>query len=423
MSRSSPGLLELLVNHGVPEKAGRLYLVACRAGPVTARELARLSAVDRVEAYRLIQGLISEGLLSSTGSRPMKFAPLPPERLLDRWISRHTEKLRVLQNDRSRILAEWEAGRSEPEEDPRKFSVLEGREKIRGFLRRRVGTAARDILVTATGAWLPLLLDAGLDRALKEAHARGVQVRLVTEVARTNLTEAKHLASALTLRHARAPVTNRAVVIDGAGALVFVSGDVGLGRAPEEQVALWSVDPEFVRLARDYHRRLWVTAEKAEARFVDLEEPSTAFLPVVAGREAVPFQRLKEIAKLGMRASGVHELRLDLPELIGTIARQLGKEIASEIDGSTPAEVAKSLSQYYATHTMGKLGIERERPLTLRVTGCFACTAESPEIGREMCPQLLRSVLEARLGPGWAVTKPDPTQHSRRGCIFTATAA
>lgn len=213
------------------------------------------------------------------------------------------------------------------------------------------------------------------------------------------------------------------MVFDGTGALVFVSGEVGLGRAPDEQVALWSADPSFVGLARDYHRRLWTTAEKAEARLVELEEPSTAFLPVVVGREAVPFQRLKEIAKLGMRASGVHELRLDLPELIGTIARQLGREIAEAIDGSTPAGVSKSLSDYYATHTMGKLAVERERPLTLRVTGCFACMPDSPEIGREMCPQLLRTVLEARLGPGWAVSKPDPTQHARRGCVFTATAA
>ncbi len=423
MGRTAPGLLELLVNHGVPERAGRLYLVACRAGPLTARELARLSAVDRVEAYRLIQGLVSEGLLSSTGSRPMKFAPLPPERLLDRWISRHAERLRVLQHDREQILSEWESDRTEPEADPRKFAVLEGREAIRGFLRKRIGTAARTVLVTATGAWLPMMIDAGLDRALKEAHARGVQVRLVTDVVRANLPEAKHLASATELRHAQTPVMNRAMVFDGTGALVFVSGEVGLGRAPDEQVALWSADPSFVGLARDYHRRLWTTAEKAEARLVELEEPSTAFLPVVVGREAVPFQRLKEIAKLGMRASGVHELRLDLPELIGTIARQLGREIAEAIDGSTPAGVSKSLSDYYATHTMGKLAVERERPLTLRVTGCFACMPDSPEIGREMCPQLLRTVLEARLGPGWAVSKPDPTQHARRGCVFTATAA
>ncbi len=424
MSRPGAGLRELLVEHGVPEKAASLYLAACRAGPQPASELARLAAVNRVEAYRLIQSLAADGLLSETGSRPRRFAALPPERLLDRWITSAAERLRLLEHDRYRILADWEAGRTELDaRNGAKFSVLEGREAIRRLLRRRIGQASREVLVSATGAWLSSMIDGGVDRALGEARERGVKVKLVTEVVPSNLPEAKHFAALTRLRHAQAPVLNRAVVLDGSGAIVFVSGDDGLGRAPEEQVALWSVEPAFVDLAKDYHRRLWSSAERSEERFVELEEPAAAALPVVSGKETVPFQRLKEITRLGMRASGVRGFQLDLPELIGTIARQLGREISEEVEGSTPAAVAKSLAQYYATHTMGRLSVERDQPLTLRVTGCFACTPDSPEIGREMCPQLLRAVLERRLGQHWVVTKPDPTRHARRGCLFVATAA
>ncbi len=422
MSRSAAGLAELLVAHGTPEKAARLYFAACRGGPQTASELARLAGIHRVEAYRLIQSLVDDRLLDPTGSRPRRFAAIPPARLLDRYISATSERLRALERDRERILADWEAGRDVLDEnDPRKFAVLEGREVIRRFLRKKLGSAQREILVSATDRWLPLMLDAGLDRSLREASERGVKVRLVTRIRPTNLAEAKLLAARVTLRHAAVPVTTRTVVFDRTGALVFVSGESGLGRAPEEQVALWSAEPKFVDLTRDYHQRLWSTAERAEARIVELEEPSSAFLPVVSGHEAASFQRLKEITKLGMRASGVRELRLDLPELIGTVARQLGREIAGELEGATPLEVARNLSRYYATHTMGKMAIDREHPLSLRVTGCFACTPDSPEIGRELCPRLIRSVLETRLGEVWAVSKPDPTQHARRGCVFNAT--
>jgi sugar-specific transcriptional regulator TrmB len=424
VGRSGTGLRELLTEHGVPEKAARLYLAACRGGPQAASELARVAAVNRVEAYRLIQSLVADGLLSAAGSRPKRFAALPPDRLLDRWISGAAESLRSLEHDRARILSDWEAGRPDlGDEDPRKFAVVDGREAIRRFVRRQVGKASREILVTATGAWLASMVDGGLDRALAEAHARGVRVHLVTEVSPTNLPEAKHVAASVSLRHSHGPVSNRAVIVDGAGAIVYVSGDEGLGRAPEEQVALWSAAPTFVSLARAYHRRLWASAERAEERFVELEEPPAALLPVVAGKESLPFQRLKEITKLGMRASGVKEFRLDLPELIGTIARQLGREIADSVEGTTVDEVTKNLSRYYAAHTMGRLVVEKERPLTLRVTGCFACTPASPEIGREMCPQLLRAVLETRLGQRWVVTKPDPTKHASRGCLFTANPA
>ena len=84
MGRPGSDLLELLGQHGVPEKGARVYLAACRAGPQTASELARLSAVSRVEAYRLIKQLATDGLLRATGGRPMRFAALTPDELLDR---------------------------------------------------------------------------------------------------------------------------------------------------------------------------------------------------------------------------------------------------------------------------------------------------------------------------------------------------
>jgi len=389
---------------------------------MTASELARVSAVNRVEAYRFIKQLSTEGLLRATGSRPRRFEALPPDDLVDRWIQRATERLRQLEKDRDRVLAEWEEGRTELDEhDPRKFAVLESTESIRRFLLKRIGAAEREILVSASERSLARFVDLGLDRAFREASARGVKVRVVTEVQPQNLVEAKHFAGFSELRHSTNPVANRAVVIDRIGSLVYVSSEDGLGRSVGEQVALWSSAPMFLRLARDYHRRLWTPATRAEARFVELENPPEAILPVVSGKEAVPFQRLKEVAKLGMRASGVKEFRLQLPELIETIARQLGREVAEQIEGRTPEEVARALGLYYESHTMGHLATVRERPLTLRVTGCFACTGDSPEIGRVMCPELLRTVLETRLGQRWEVSKPDPTKHASRGCVFTAT--
>ncbi|MGB6442024.1 MAG: helix-turn-helix domain-containing protein, partial [Thermoplasmata archaeon] len=289
MGRPGSDLLDLLAQHGVPEKAARVYLAACRAGPQTASELARLSAVSRVEAYRFIKQLSADGLLQATGGRPMRFAAMPPEELLDKWIRRAADHVRRLEQDRGKILTDWEEGRTEfDERDPRKFAVLEGRETIHRFLLKRVGTSGRRVLLSASGISLPGLIDGGIDRALREAHGRGVKVRIVTEVYPQNLVDAKHLASFADLRHSSGPVMNRSVVIDRVGALVYVSGEEGFGRTGEEQVALWSSAPMFIQLARDYHRRLWTPAEHAEARFVELENPPAAVLPVVQGKEAVP---------------------------------------------------------------------------------------------------------------------------------------
>lgn len=422
MSRPSAGLLALLGEHGVGEKGSRLYLAACRAGPVTASELARLSEIHRVEAYRIIKELAREGLLEATGGRPQRFQALPPDQLIERFIQRAGDRLRRLERDRPKLLADWESEKSEVHDhDPRRFAILDGTEAIRKFVRTRVGTTEKEILLTVAGPALSALIDSGFDRALKEAAGRGVKVRLLTEVDRPTLAEAKHFAGLLELRHSSAPIFSRSVVLDGGGALVFVSGEAGVGEVPEEPVAIWSTAPAFVRVARQRHRRLWSASQRFEERLVELDDPPTAALPVVAGREAVPFQRLKEITKLGMRASGVRAFHLDLPDLIGAIARQLGREIADEVEGSNAGELVRSLQAYYTEHTMGRLEVVRSDPLTMRVTGCFACTADSPEVGREMCPAVLRTIFESKLGSRWGISKPDPTKHATRGCQFVAT--
>ncbi|EQD67119.1 transcriptional regulator TrmB, partial [mine drainage metagenome] len=128
MVRPASGLAQMLADHGVADKPARVYLAACRAGPQTASELARLSAVNRVEAYRFIKQLTDDGLLLATGSRPGRFAALPPERLIDRWIRRASERVQRLESDRDKVLAEWREGRTEFDDgDPRRFAVLEGR--------------------------------------------------------------------------------------------------------------------------------------------------------------------------------------------------------------------------------------------------------------------------------------------------------
>jgi sugar-specific transcriptional regulator TrmB len=354
----------------------------------------------------------------------MRFAALPPSELIERWIRDANQRLTRLEADREHLLAGLQEELSQPDpHDARKFTVFDSPERIFKLLNKRIGAAHKEIVVTASGPTLAMVIEGGIDRDLKRAKERGVKVRLVTDISRGNLFEAKHFAGLLECRHSEAPVTNRTVVIDRTGALVFVSGQDGLGSSGQAHLAIWSTEPTFVRLARDYHARLWSRGERAEARLVELEAPSKAVLPVVRGQEEEPFQRLKEIAQLGMTATGVQELRLELPELIETVARQLGRQIAEQVDGNSPQEIAHSLSTYYHDHTLGRLSVIRDKPLTLKVSQCFACTSQSPEIGRVLCPKMILTVLETRLGPGWEVSKPDPRRHAQAGCVFEVTPA
>lgn len=419
MRKPAGGLLDLLVEHGVPERAARIYLVACREGPQTASELARRAAVPRVDAYRLVRSLQHEGLLSVSGRRPMRFVALGPADLVDRWIRSAADRLRRMESDRARLVNGWqEELAAVGPAGPRKFAVLENRPAIQAFLKRAFGAAEREILLSVSGFSLASAIDGGLDRTLREARERGVRVRLVTEITAANLEDAKHFATCAELRHAPSAVTNRAIAVDRTGALVFVSGEEGLGASGDAQVALWSSAPEFLALVRQYHQRTWNRAAPAATRIVELEAPRGAVLPVRRGHEAAPFERLGAVAEIGMRATGVRALDLDVPELIEAVARQLGLEVAEKVDGRTPQEVARSLVRYYEANAPGRLEVARGDPLVLRVTNCRACLPQSPEIGRVLCPRLLATVLERRLGGRWEVSRPDPSRHAARGCLF-----
>ncbi len=406
----------------MPERAARVYLAAARGGPQTASELARTTALHRVDTYRYLKWLVSEGLLVMQGQRPGRFVAVPPAELFDRWIGRTREKLDRLRESREHVIEEWRDHLPEAVAgDPRPFAVLEGHLALGRFFSRRVGTARREILLIVPGGGLGHLIDEGALAGLKQARRRGVKVRLVTEIDPANLASAKALAEVADVRSVPAPIPRRAIVFDRDGALVFVTGEEESGSAAKAPVALWSTSPTLLRIAREDHRRLWAAGTTAEERLVELDTADTAVLPVVRGREAEPFRRLREITELGMRAVGVAQLRLNAIELIEAIGAELGRQIARGLEGHDARTLAQSLSNYYRTHTQGSLGLVRERPLTLQVRSCFACTASSPEVGRVLCPRLLRAIFEATLGGRWEVSKPDPRRHAERGCLFTVT--
>lgn len=421
MARSKAALLELLIARGVPEPAGRIYLVATRGTPLTAAELARSTAVHRVHAYRFIRELTEAGLLKPVGTRPLRFAALPVPELLDRWISQHTEEVARLQRDREQLVAEsLDATGFGGGEDGRRFAIVEGQSAIHAFLRKRIGSARKEVLITVAGFALSRAVDGAIDRAVREAKERGVRVRLVTEVGPSNLAEVKLFLPGAEVRHTSRPVTNRAVLFDRSQAALFVSGEDGFGAGGDAQVMLVTSDPHFLTLTREYHQRLWTHSVPFAERSVQLENPPRAVLAVGRGQMGETFQRLREITELGMSATGMQEVSIDLPELIQAVAGQLGRQIGEGLEGRAPAEVARSLAEYYARHATGKLHIVKDAPLTLRVTNCFACRT-SPEIGRVLCPGMIRAAMETRLGESWDVSKPDPTHHAARGCLFTIT--
>jgi sugar-specific transcriptional regulator TrmB len=418
MARPGAGLVRLLAERGVAERAARIYIAASREGPQTASELARMSGIHRVETYRHIQQLHEAGLLRPVGGRPMRFAALSAEELIERWIRTTTEDLRRLETGRTQILREFQEQITTPEvNDGRKFVVMERRQAMYSFLRKQIGLARREILLSLSPAALARFIDGGMDRELRTAHQRGVKIRVITEINRGNLPDAKHFATFAEIRSTRTMPAARGVIFDRTGAVVYVAGDLRPGGDGDKLVTVWTTDPEFLNLVRVQFQGLWNHCAPSEHRIVELEEGGAAALPVKLGREIESFNRLREITQLGMQVSGLKELPFDVPEFIDTVARQVGRRIAAELDGDRPLEVARSLQEYYRTHGQ-RFEILQADPLLIRADGCIACDGASPEVGRLLCPAILRTIFETRTGGQWEVARPQIRKRSQQAHVF-----
>ena len=418
MARSGAGLVRLLAERGVPERAARIYIAACREGPQTASELARMSGIHRVETYRHIQQLHEAGLLRSVGGRPMRFRALSAEELLERWIRTTSEDLRRLEAGRDHLIRQFQEQIETPEtNDGRKFVVMERRKALYSFLRRQIGVARREILLSLSPSALARFIDGGIDRELRMASQRGVKVRVITEINRGNLPDAKHFATFAEIRNTRTVPAARGVLFDKTGVVVYVAGDLRPGGDEDRLVTVWTTDAEFLNLVRVQFHQLWNHCAPSEHRIVELEEPPAAALPVRLGREVESFNRLREITQLGMQVGGLRELPFDVPEFIETVAQQVGRQVASELDGELPLEVARSLQVYYRARNI-RFDILQPEPLLIRSDGCLACDGASPEVGRLLCPAILRTIFEARTGGRWEVARPEARKRSQRGHVF-----
>lgn len=418
MARPGAGLVRLLAERGVPERAARIYIAASREGPQTASELARMSGIHRVETYRHIQQLHEAGLLRSVGGRPMRFAALSAEELIERWIRTTSEDLRRLEAGRDQLLREFQEQITTPEaQDGRKFVVMERRQALYSFLRKQIGLARKEILLALSPSALARLIDGGIDRELRTARQRGVKVRVITEINRSNLADVKHFASFAEIRSTRTIPAARGVLIDRTGAVVYVTGDMRASGDQDKLVSVWTTDPEFLNLVRVQFQGLWNHCAPSEHRIVELEEKGTASLPVRLGKEVESFNRLREITQLGMQVGGLRELPFDVPEFIEAIGRQVGREIASELDGEQPLEVARSLQEYYRSRNR-RLEVLQPDPLLIRTDGCIACDGDSPEVGRLLCPAILRSIFESRTGGQWEVARPPARRGIEQGHVF-----
>jgi sugar-specific transcriptional regulator TrmB len=253
-------LLDAMGRFGFHEREARLYLLLLRRGRATARGLTQESGIDRVLAYRTLDGMRARGLVSVTAERPRRYVALSPTVLLERSL---TERRRALDEDvaLAHTLAEQlpQVTAAILEGAPR-FQLITGTAATYPFLREMVARAEREVSVLMTYRAFRESVAARTFDPLVPFVRRGGTFRLVIE------DDPRLPASLRTFDAARrrypsvavrtfSPQRGRMTVVDAREALVFVVPEAN--RNAVDEVALWTDTADFARAQQAHFESVW----------------------------------------------------------------------------------------------------------------------------------------------------------------------
>jgi len=164
-------LVERWMDVGFTEYEAKAYVALLRLGPATGYQIAKESGVPRSMVYEILNKLIVRGAVATQSlAEMMRYAPVPPDQLLDRMRRELEDNVAALARDLKGITTGSAA--------PGSTWNLAGRKNVLAYARQMIEQAQREVaLVVGDDDELDELLP-----HLQEALARGVALVVISPV-------------------------------------------------------------------------------------------------------------------------------------------------------------------------------------------------------------------------------------------------
>jgi Cd2+/Zn2+-exporting ATPase len=151
---------------GFTEYEARVYLALLRENPTTGYGLSKKSGVPRSMVYEALGRLDARGaVLKSEERRATLYRPVPPDALLDRYLSEHRQLVGEL---RSNLLTQFNT------QDEELFWSITGRSAILAYALQMIDGAASEALLVLSDQDLT-----ELRASLELAHQRGITISIL----------------------------------------------------------------------------------------------------------------------------------------------------------------------------------------------------------------------------------------------------
>lgn len=162
----------------------KVYLFLARCGSQKVQQIAESIGIHRTEAYKVLRSLEAQGLIARILGKPMKFAALPLERVLENLIEERRGRIIQLEQRKKELLEMWRSLPAVEELSSNKetLQVIEGKRQVMVKVSELLNSSEAEFQAVVSDsemAWLfnNLFFD-DLDELMKK---RSLDVRMMTQ--------------------------------------------------------------------------------------------------------------------------------------------------------------------------------------------------------------------------------------------------
>jgi sugar-specific transcriptional regulator TrmB len=181
---SEENIRRILRDFGLTDTEGEVYLYLARHDAIKGTELARQIKKDKAQTYHILKSLQSKGLVQSTLEAPVRFTPVPFERVVESTIKAKRDEAARIDGLKQELYDYWKTLRkNKPELTVEKFLVLEGSKKIYPKILEMINNTKTQLsLISTTQGLLQSERFGLLDAAFEHPHGSDVHFRFLTEI-------------------------------------------------------------------------------------------------------------------------------------------------------------------------------------------------------------------------------------------------
>ena len=264
-------VVPILRKLGLNRYESKAYLALVSSGVSTAGKLAEKSGIPRAKVYEVLRSLERQGFAVSTSTRPSKFKPVQ----LDDITRKLTDKAKSEYEDKVKQIAEIHKELEENLKDVEKDTsgdgemvwIIRGRDNLHGAIDTLVSESKSKLLAATTEKGIVRKLFRHKD-GLMEAAKRGVDVRLLAPITKSNAEVVREAVEDFILQHGNS-VSARFVLSDDRRGLIILHSDED-GATHHTETGLLIDSPYFIKALGHLFEHKWEKTTPLNQRLGEL---------------------------------------------------------------------------------------------------------------------------------------------------------